>query len=522
MLTEYQAYRRLLAFSEGKPLSRGTTLHFPIAAGTDALIVAFVKMGGESAPWGIAWGAPGGRPQIEVTPEPRDRDGVADLAMRFAPVLLEHLCHPEFFEDGDFDGRNPPPAHQVWLPNPTHVEMLHYLDFAYTRTRARSAAERHLLQALGRAAGWLFRESRRPGQTTLMAATDALRSSFTFPAEDVRLAHLGYLLAWLETKGEREARIAKATEAEAHSIATALDPELERGKLEPLVTAYNEAEKTGDTRAQGKAERSIEGVLRAELEHRFDLVGRSLARLHRDPRKVNPGVENLVEASRLEHWYQYLRRERDQVDWGDGPTFTPGPETDHHPASAGSRYFVFEDSQAVYDSVLVHHDSDLQAEAIAEGRAARGRIVEVWDEGEGKKTRPVWVVAGSGPPPVRLREGSGLCVAGLPKRTLEVRSIEDSKAGGWRLEVALTACLTVPRDRPGGLHGADPKHEGTTVTLLPKVISGISRLKSQKVWRKDQPGSWLTRSVPKRTIDAADPESGREVREVDQAIREQM
>jgi len=49
-----QAIKRLRAWHSGKPLPAYSTRHFAIADVEDALIVAFVRMGGEAAPWGIA------------------------------------------------------------------------------------------------------------------------------------------------------------------------------------------------------------------------------------------------------------------------------------------------------------------------------------------------------------------------------------------------------------------------------------------------------------------------------------
>ncbi len=520
MLNQFQAYRRLRAFAEGRPLPRGATIHFPVKKSESPLIVAFVKMGGESSPWGIAWGSPGCPPQIASTADPRKRDDVADMVMSFAPVLLEHLGHPEFASGGSWSAENLMPLRQVWLPNATHVEMLHFLDFAYTRTRSRDEASRWLLNAVGRACGWLFRESRRPGQVVVMSAAEALRNSHTFPAEDARQAHLGYLLAWLETDGNREQRLARAGVAEQQSMATALDPTLERERLEPLVAEFNEAERAGAERRQGKAEAAIEAILREELLRRFQLTERAHARLRADPRPDNDGIGVLVNASREEHWYQYLRLERRLADTEDGPPVTAGTETDHHPAAAGARFFVFESSQAVHESVLVHHDPELQAEAIAEGRGVRGRIVEVWDEGEGRAKHPFWLVESRGQAPTRIREGSALCVAGLPNRILYVHSIEE-RAGEdlWCFTLEVTGCKTRPKNGPPEvLAAADQQLTGTAVTLLPKVVSDISRIKSRKIWRRDRPGSWLTKAIQARAREPLDVESQEEIAEVESAL----
>ncbi len=53
------AVRRLRAYQAGMPLPRGEHLCIHVAEPKDALLVTFVRMGGESRPWGIALGQPG-------------------------------------------------------------------------------------------------------------------------------------------------------------------------------------------------------------------------------------------------------------------------------------------------------------------------------------------------------------------------------------------------------------------------------------------------------------------------------
>ena len=67
-------------------------------------------------------------------PEPRTRDDVAEMMLEFAPALLTHLHHPEFSAFGP-DPKTRVPPFQVWLPNASHLEMLHHLAYAYTFTK---------------------------------------------------------------------------------------------------------------------------------------------------------------------------------------------------------------------------------------------------------------------------------------------------------------------------------------------------------------------------------------------------
>src|SRR5882724_9741951 len=116
-----QVLHRLRAYHEGKPLPQSDTLHFPIARNENLLILAFLRMGGESAPWGVAVGHPGKRPSLLTVPEARNRDLVADMAAKLALVLLEHFYHPSSSDIEDRPDLDLLPLRQVWLPNPSHL-----------------------------------------------------------------------------------------------------------------------------------------------------------------------------------------------------------------------------------------------------------------------------------------------------------------------------------------------------------------------------------------------------------------
>src|SRR6185436_620394 len=131
-------------------------------------------------------------------------------------------------------GRDPErkvPPFQVWVPNDSHVEMLHHIAYSYTFNRAPDLTRRKKLRALGHACGWLFREAQRPGQMIVMAASQVLREAYTFPSETTRQGHLGFLLAWLQTSGGRDVRMEAADEAERLPMSTSLDPVDEREEL---------------------------------------------------------------------------------------------------------------------------------------------------------------------------------------------------------------------------------------------------------------------------------------------------
>ena len=425
-------------------------------------------MGGESSPWGIAFGQPGKKPNILTVPEPRDRDLVAEMVAAVAPVFLEHFRHPDFDDESPSDWREINTLRQLWLPNPSHLDMLHFLNYTYTFTKVGEKDRAPLLNKLGRLTGWLFREAQRPGQLTVMVGTDALRQVYTFPAEDVRQAHLGYLLAWLETTGGRDARLHAAQNAERFSVASSLDPALERDQLAEVVERWASARSDANDRAMDREAKRIDEILSQELLRRFELVDHTINYLRADKRRVNRGVSELEKASNQELWYQYLRMERRSDDGDDGPVFVASPETDRYPAAASSRYFVHEASEELRVAALIHDDPELQDEAIADGEAIRGEIIAVRDEEPGRRTVPVWTIEAPDVAPLRIREGSWLCVAGLPQRTLMVRRVDPAGKENLKIEVEVIGLKTQPRDgRRGVRSGDDPKLVGGVVTLSP-------------------------------------------------------
>src|SRR3954452_15394319 len=168
--------RKLQAWQDGEPQPRYDTIHHAIMPPDQAMIVAFVRMAGESRPWGVAWGTVGSEPRIESVPDGRVRDDVAGLSATFAEDLLEHLrVHnwtfdpvPQKPELGDL--------RQGWLPKGPHIAMLHQLS--YTRSQPKfGGTDQDILRALGRVSGWMFRDTSRVGNQHVVSASHLLDES---------------------------------------------------------------------------------------------------------------------------------------------------------------------------------------------------------------------------------------------------------------------------------------------------------------------------------------------------------
>lgn len=495
-MTADEVVHRLRAFERGHPLPSGETLRVPRIEPSRILILAFVRMGGESAPWGLAFGAPGATPTVLTVAEARTRDAVAAMMLQFANALLTHVHQPRHSACGP-DPEAVVPPFQVWLPNESHLEMLHHLAYTYTFTKFGEPTRWQKLRTLGRACGWLFREAQRPGQMVVMPASRVLTDAYTFPAETTRQGHLGFLLEWLLAKGGADERTAAAAAAERLSVSTNLDPAMERDELEPFVRMFNEARQSGDESAQQRASRRIHKLLTDELQRRFTLSEAAIQAIRSDSRRENAALSKLVAESMSEHRYQYRRAEQRHEDAEDGVAFTPSPETDRHPAAGASRYFVHEASQELLESLMAHDDKELQARLVATGQGIAGAITDVRDEGVGRRTVPVWTVDTRGRLPLRLREDSELCVVGLPSRKLRVRAVKERAAEGYSIELVVTSLVTVPRNGDGTvLPAASPALKGTSVVLLKPSMDQVARRKSMRVWKRDAPGAWLTHSVP--------------------------
>jgi hypothetical protein len=493
----FQALQKLQAWKEGHPLPRGETLHFPISDDEGVLVLAFVRMGGESSPWGIAFGSPASGPNVRTVTEPRDREQVAAMVAEFAPALLEHVLHPEYSGLVVSSHRDERPLRQLWVPNSSHVDMLHHLAYAYTFARKGQPERVPVLNSLGRAAGWLFREFNRPGQVSVMAASDALRESYTFPCEEIRQGHLGYLLAWLETRGNLQTRLAAVELAERRSISTSLDPAVERDDLAERVERFAEARREVRKSDERRAAREIAQILQKELEHRFERTVAAIERLRGDRRRLNRGVKQLVADAHASQWWEYLQTERKILDNPGARVFIPSPETDRHSATAAAHYFVQQGCEERRASLLLEDDREMQAEALAAGEAIQGTIRAVAEEGTGRASKPVWTVETDGEAPTKLRKGQMVFVARLRSRKGRIRDVS-IRGGNTLFELEITALKTQPRVNVKGavLKATDKALRGTVVMLLPSSLDGIHELKKKKLYERGTPGSWVTDARP--------------------------
>lgn len=504
-MTVREVSRKLRAWHAGEPIPRYDTLHHAVMPPEQVLLVAFVRMGGESRPWGVAWGHPGEDPTVRTVPDGRVRDDVGVLCAEFAEELLAHMR----VHNWTFDPVEQKPAaadlRQVWVPNGAHVAMMHQLSYTYSQTRY-GGENQEVLRALGRLSGWMFRDSFRRGNQHVVNVSEALAEAYVFPAQDVRTAHLGYQLAWLNTAGGRDARISAATEAERESVSATLEPSLERDDLQDLVEAFQ-----AERRGRGHTDRlaaEIRALLEPELERRWHLIDEAYGVLALNDRPVNRGVDALMQKAHDEFWFQHQRIELRIADPSHGPAFVAHPETDFHGSAAASRYLVHASADEAYLGLLIHDDDELFAEAFDDGKALRGTVSAVTDAGEGRSTRPQWLLRVDRDAPSRLRENGKLAPHGSRGHEATVLALDVTDDA---LEVRLewTGRKTKPLTSGIAAKPVDGSWVGEQVAFVVADAADLTWRRSMRVWKaKDGPGAWLTHGRAGKPLEVAAEDDG--------------
>ena len=413
MSTSLETVRRLNAWTVGAPLPRGNVINLHVANDEDLFIVAFLRMGGESRPWGVAYGTIADGPTVLTVPEGRNRTLVGDMMAAFAPAILRHFRHPSY-SDGP-QAYSTDSLRQVWLPSTSHTEMLHFIAAAY----ARSTWDRpdiSDLNALGNLANCLFIESQRPGQQTIVAATDALRHSYVFPAAPIRQAHLGYLLGWLNGGSDRDTRLAAAHTAEKLSMSTVLDPHIERTDLQPLVSAWGEARSGNDASGMKQSSDAIHSSLSEELLARWDLAREAAETVRNDTRATNTGVGSLVSNTAYTFFGNWGEKAVSEI--AGVRAFWPNVFTDYNPRSAAGAYQMRAALDQSVRHALIHGDTELQQAELVAGHGIICQVIAV------DTASSTWTLHYSFPDLPTIKRRDKLAIAGYAALKFDILEID--------------------------------------------------------------------------------------------------
>jgi hypothetical protein len=493
--------RQLNAVKSARPIHRYSTLHMRIDS--NPMLVAFVRMAGESRPWAIAYGRlKDETPIVLSVPDGRNRIAVSEMCEEFAEDFLEYFrvsgyTWSPITKENLGTGEIP----QIWVPSSRHVEMFHHLQYAYWRVR-KGDDRTQPLTVFARLSGWIFRESTRLGQQSIVDAAQLFRNSFVFPADSTSLGHLGTCIEWFDEHEDlRSARFA-VREATLLRDSPTLDPEIDSKILSPLL--LSRAKLVSEDKDTKTVDKKIAAHLAPEVTRRWELMRSAHQIFSSDVREINPGVEDLTRATMESFYSQFQRIEENMQDPDLGPAYTQHPETDFHGSAAASNYFVMTAADTAYLAKLVHADEELQAEAIASGKAFFAEVIKVENLGSGRTTTPIWTMRIQIAERLRIREGERYSPLMAPGHGIQVRSLEIIDSENLEVVAEWVDRKTVPLDYPINSKPVEIDWVGHRVMFVPKDGSEFDKSKSRAVWNAaNGPGSWLTHGSAPIRVEAS-------------------
>lgn len=491
--------RQLNSVKACGPIHRYSTLHFRIDE--NPMMIAFVRMAGESRPWALSYGRfLDDEPKCLSVPDGRNRNAVAEMCELLAEDLLEYFRVAGYTWDPitkENLGQGEIP--QIWVPSARHVEMFHHLEYAFWRVR-KGDDRTHPLTVFARLCGWLFRESSRLGQQAVIDTAGAFRNSYVFPTDSTSLAHLGTCIEWFQNHASIAENRQAVRDAALLRDSPTLDPEIDYKILNPLIERRGKL--LTDAKSTDAVDKKIAEVLHPEVKRRWELIREGYRILSNDTRALNAGVNNLTVATMQSFYNQFQRIEENIQDPDLGPTYTPHPETDFHGSAAAANYFVMTAADTAYIATLVHHDEELQAEALASGKSFIADVINVVNLGSGRTTTPVWTFRVEIAETLRIREGERYSPLGASGHGILIRTVEIVDSSTLEVVAEWTDRKTMELQMPIVAKPVDTNWIGNRLMFVPKDGSNFDKSKSRAVWSAaNGPGAWLTHGTPPPRIE---------------------
>jgi hypothetical protein len=205
----------------------------------------------------------------------------------------------------------------------------------------------------------------------------------------------------------------------------------------------------------------------------------------------------------MQSFYNQFQRIEENIQDPDlGPTYTPHPETDFHGSAAAANYFVMTAADTAYIATLVHHDEELQAEALASGKSFIADVINVVNLGSGRTTTPVWTFRVEIAETLRIREGERYSPLGASGHGILIRTVEIVDSSTLEVVAEWTDRKTMELQMPIVAKPVDTNWIGNRLMFVPKDGSNFDKSKSRAVWSAaNGPGAWLTHGTPPPRIE---------------------
>jgi hypothetical protein len=403
------ALARAEAAAAGRAVPVATVRHLHLSE--RPLVLIPLAMAGEAnAPLAAMVGCRRSDPALLVVAQPRNRDQrfafAADLGHLLCAYVAAHtaVTEPVATDRGRDVRHRFADAPQLWVPNPNGVEFLRIFGRS---TRFRSDAADPVVPLLGRWLTFYANAAEVPGSALLVPAVQALALHWATGQSSVEDAHLGSLLAWIES-GAVAARAAEA----GPPAGPATDPDFDNRVLAPLIESGN-AEELG-------------AVLREQLTPVWEQMWRALDLMRALPAGARVGGRWDADRDSFSGFVQYLA--------DGGP---PQPRRDgavaaaarlHQLEAAAARYQV----QRAFDDPLVMAEHRLSGVAFA-GHVTLAQPDRVEDTGRRPVLRPRVLLRTD--EPVRVEPGAALTSPDRPAQKAVVVAV--TPAGDGRTDVLL-------------------------------------------------------------------------------------
>jgi hypothetical protein len=347
MSREVDLAARMYAFMTER--AQPVASHLRIAIKQDAIIICPLALAGEDTTIHVvACGGIEGRPEIYCIPDPRFRDDQYDL-FAWLGVRLER-----YFQSCRRNGSYP----QLWVSSGSAVSHLDTLADRLRFNRQNTAVRR-----FGELMTYSTERYPLHGQQTIHAATNALRMHFATGQQEGEDEHLGALLAWFDRSKEQDI-LTRIALAEREPMGVKTNPEFDRDELDPLVRAYDEARRNGesDARLERRAD-LIQSALQPLILGIYDNIQRAvrILRTNRMPR--------------LSHLAWMEQREAEEF-----ASFMNSRDAGYHlpirdkPRSAAFKFADREDAAQNLESALIHGDRIARARGRLIGEILTGRV----------------------------------------------------------------------------------------------------------------------------------------------------